>query len=93
MIIITYDISSNKKRARFSKFLSRYGNKIQFSVYKIKNSNRVLDNILNEIEHSYKKSFDFNDSVYIFDTCKGCDKKIIRYGSALHEESDVVYLE
>lgn len=92
MIILTYDISSDSKRTKLSKFLNEYGDKLQYSVYKIKNSKRVLNNILSEIRHRYEKYFDDNDSIYIFNTCDACDKKIIRYGSSLHEESDVVYL-
>jgi CRISPR-associated protein Cas2 len=93
MIILAYDITSDKKRTRLAKFLDKYGERIQYSVFRIKNSQRVLTNILAEIEHKYKKYFDNTDSIYIFNTCVGCDKKIIRYGNALHEESDVVYLE
>lgn len=93
MIILTYDISSDKKRAKFSKFIGKYGVKLQYSVYKIKNSKRIMDNILSEIDQTFKKDFDKTDSVYIFYTCEGCDKRIVRYGSSVHEETDVVYLE
>jgi CRISPR-associated protein Cas2 len=93
MIILTYDITSDKKRTRLSKFLEQYGERIQYSVFKLKNSKRVLSNVMNELEHKYKKYFDNTDSVYILNTCEGCDKKIVRYGNALHELEDVVYLE
>lgn len=93
MIIVCYDFVSNKKRAKFSKFLKKYGYKVQYSVYMIRNSRRILKNILTEIDLKYKKTFENTDSILIFSVCEGCKKDILRYGSALHEESDVVYFE
>jgi len=57
MFIISYDFSDNRERAKFSKFLKKYGRRIQFSVYEIRNSERVLNNIMKEIEYKYKPSF------------------------------------
>lgn len=91
-MIVSYDFADNKVRAKFAKFLKQYGDKIQYSVYRVKNSKRVLQNIQAEIEHSYKKKFTNSDSIYIFSTCESCTRKIARYGSAKHEEEDVVYL-
>ncbi len=31
MIIVSYDISDNKVRARFAKFLMQYGDRLQYS--------------------------------------------------------------
>lgn len=93
MIIISYDFACDKTRSRFSKFLKKFGNKIQYSVYQIKNSPRILNLILAEIEHRYKPLFKNTDSVLIFQICEKCQKKIIRYGSASHEEKDVIYFE
>jgi CRISPR-associated protein Cas2 len=93
MIIVSYDISSNKKRAKFSKFLEKYGERVQYSVFRIKNSVRILNIIQSEIEHTFMLKFDFTDSVYIFRTCESCSRKIIKYGSALHEDSNVIIFE
>lgn len=92
MLIIAYDFSNDKTRASFSKYLKKFGEKIQYSVYVIKNSTRVLNNILSKIEHDYKKKFENSDSILIFSVCKGCENKIIKYGNALHYEKDVVEL-
>lgn len=93
MIIATYDISSTKTRTRFSKFLSKFGRKLQYSVYEIKNSQRILQNILTEIESVYKKKFQKSDSVLIFQICEGDKKKIVRYGFPVQEEKEVVCFE
>ena len=90
MLIVTYDFANDSIRGRFSKFLKKYGRKIQYSVYEIKNSQRVLQNILDEVELNYKKDFTGADSVLIFSVCKGCKNRIIRYGYAENEEKEVV---
>jgi len=38
VIIVAYDISNNKVRTQFSKFLEKYGVRVQFSVFEIQNS-------------------------------------------------------
>ncbi len=73
MIIISYDIADNKKRARFNKYIRKFGHILQYSVYEIDNSDRVLNNIIADINNKFLKSFDQRDSVYIFQmstTCK-----------------------
>ena len=75
MIIVCYDFVSNKKRAKFSKFLKKYGYKVQYSVYMIRNSRRILKNILTEIDLKYKKTFENTDSILIFSVCEGCKKE------------------
>jgi len=92
MIIVCYDFSDDDKRAKFSKFLKKYGSKVQYSVYTIKNSQRILDIITTEIEEKYKKDFDNTDNIYIFRVCEKCEDRIIRYGSAGHDTEDIVYL-
>ncbi len=90
MILLSYDISDDKVRTQFSKFLNRFGRRLQYSVYEIRNSHRVLQNILNEIELVYKKKFTGADSIVIFQICEGDKKQVIRYGYAVNEEKEVV---
>ena len=90
MLIVSYDISSNKVRTKFRKFLKQYGRRLQFSVYEINNSERILNNVIIEIEENFKKKFTKSDSVFIFDTKKD---KIHRYGYSLNEESDFLIFE
>ncbi|MDP3988890.1 MAG: CRISPR-associated endonuclease Cas2 [bacterium] len=90
MIYISYDITSDKVRAKFSKFLNKFGRKLQYSFYEVRNSPRVLQNIMNEIEWTYKKKFTGADSVLIFQICEGDKKKIVRYGYVAQEVQDVV---
>ncbi len=91
MLLISYDISDDKLRTKFSKFIKKYGRSLQYSVYEIKNSPRVLRIIMTEIEEKFEEKFQLSDSVLIFPICEACDKKIKRYGYAANEEQDVVY--
>lgn len=87
MIIISYDISDDRKRTKFSKYLERFGYRIQYSVFEIDNSKRILDNIRADIENRFMKQFNQEDSVYIFNLSSSCE--VTRYGFAKNEESDL----
>jgi len=91
MLIVSYDISDTKLRNRFSKFLSKFGVRIQYSVFEIRNSDRVLQNIKTKIEGYYAKHFGQSDSILIFDLSKQC--KIVRYGYAKNDELDLLIVE
>jgi len=90
MIIVSYDFSSDRRRAKFSKFLEKYGRRIQYSVFEVKNSPRILDNILTEVKLRYKPHFTNTDSIVIIKTCEPCQDKIQRFGYAQNEEKEVV---
>lgn len=89
VIIVAYDITSNKTRSRFSKFLERYGVRVQFSVYEIENSNRILDIVKTNIETNFKKLFESGDSIYIFTSEKN---SITKYGSANLLDNDLIFI-
>ena len=86
MLLVSYDISNDKIRTRFSKFLSKFGFRLQYSVFEITNSETVLKNITTEIENSYVKYFTEEDSIIIFYLSATCKKTC--YGYAKNEEKD-----
>ena len=90
MILISYDISNDKKRAKFAKYLEQYGHRIQYSVFEITNSQRLLNNIMNDIDNKFKKKFDQSDSVYIFNLSSSC--KVTKYGYAKNEDNDIMII-
>jgi len=92
MIIVSYDFHDDKTRNKFAKTVSKYGERIQYSVFLVKNSPRILRSLLIEIELKFKNKIKKTDSVYVFHMCNGCTEKIVRYGSAVHAEENVVYL-
>lgn len=89
MLIVSYDISNNKLRTRFSKFLEQYGYRLQYSVFELNNSDRLLKVICQKIEGRFAKQFDGGDSVLIFSTNAGTVRK---YGNAIHRDKAVVII-
>jgi len=93
MLMVSYDFANDRTRREFAKFLKKVGGKVQYSVYELKNSRRILQNTLHEIESDYKKRFENTDSILIFPLCESCQKKIVRYGSAVNLEKDVIFFK
>ncbi len=89
MIVISYDIADNLMRSRFAKMLRKNGAiRLQYSVYELVNTKRVVDNLIMKIE-SYAKHFTAADSVILFDIQAD---KLKKYGNAIHRDKSVVYL-
>ena len=92
MILISYDITDDKLRSDFSKFIEQYGERIQYSVYRIKNSKRIISNIMLEIDLRFETRFEKTDSIYIFTLCSRCENNVVKYGKAVYEDEEVVNL-
>ena len=91
MILISYDIEDDKLRTRFSKYLKKFGYRLQYSVYEITNSKRILNNIICEIEGMFEKQFKQTDSVIIIQTSENC--KITKFGYAKNDDSDIIVVD
>ncbi|MBR1537822.1 MAG: CRISPR-associated endonuclease Cas2 [Treponema sp.] len=79
MLLISYDISNDKVRTKFSKYLSKFGFRLQYSVFEICNSDTVLKNIEAEIQNTYMKTFTEEDSIIIFNLSETCKKTCYGY--------------
>ena len=90
MLIVAYDISDTKLRTRFATFLSRFGYRLQYSIFEIKNSQRFLEIILTEIETDFEKNFGQTDSIIILNLSKQC--KITKYGYAKNDDDDLIII-
>ncbi len=90
MLVVTYDISNNKLRTRFSKLLAKYGYRLQYSVFQIKNSTRILDLLTTKISNDFEKDFGQSDSIMIFKLSKSC--KITKYGYARNDDEDLIII-
>ena len=88
MVLVSYDISDDKKRARFNKYIRRFGHRLQYSLYEIDNSEKILSNIICDIDNHYKKEFDENDSVYIIKLSETCTMQ--KFGYASHEDDPLL---
>ncbi len=90
MVIVAYDISDDRIRTRFAKFLSKYGHRIQYSMFEIKNSKRILDIIVLEIQKGFDKYFEETDSILVLQLSKQC--KVDKYGYAKHDDEEVIVI-
>lgn len=90
MLIISYDIKDDKIRSKFSKMLVKNGCiRLQFSVYEFNNTQRLIDNIRENIKHKFSKLITEDDSVVIFDVNMS---KTEKYGNSIHRDQDLVFL-
>lgn len=61
--------------------------RLQFSVYEVRNTKRIVNNLMSKIE-AYAKHFTADDSVILFDIEA---EKLTKYGNAIRRDQDVVY--
>lgn len=90
MVIVSYDISNDKLRTKFAKYLSRFGHRLQYSVFEIDNSEKIVNNIINDLKNKYEKSFSQEDSVIIFKLSSSCE--VLRFGYAKNDEKDFIII-
>lgn len=88
MLVISYDISDTKIRNKFAKMLTKNGAiRLQYSVYEVNNTNRVIENLKLKIDE-FAKNFEGGDSVMLFEVSS---IKLKKYGNAIHRDMDIVY--
>jgi len=88
-IIVAYDIQDDKLRRHVSEFLLKHGVRIQFSVFEIVNSPRVINIICEKIKQKFEPRFSEADSIIMFFT--NLDKAIT-YGNAQHLNKEIVFI-
>jgi len=90
LLIIAYDISDDKLRIRFSTFLSKFGYRLQYSVFEIKNSKRIMNLIEAEIRSEFEKKFGETDSIIVLNLSKQC--KVTKYGYAQNDDEELIII-
>ena len=90
MVVVSYDISNDKLRTKFAKYLWRFGHRLQYSVFEIDNSEKIVNNIVNDLKNKYEKSFSQEDSVIIFKLSSSCE--VLRFGYAKNDEKDFIII-
>ena len=61
---------------------------LRYSVYEIENSERILNNIITDINNRWLKEFDQTDSVYVFKMSSSC--QVEKYGYARNEDTELL---
>ena len=90
MVVVSYDISNDKLRNKFAKYISRFGNRLQYYLFEIDKSENIVNNIINDLKNKYEKSFSQEDSVIIFKLSSSCE--VLRFGYAKNDEKDFIII-
>lgn len=90
MILVSYDISDDRLRTKFAKYLSKHGFRLQYSIFQIRNSKRILDIVSSDIKNNFEKQFGQTDSIMVFRLSEQC--KIERYGYAKNDDGDLIII-
>ncbi|MEM7769821.1 MAG: CRISPR-associated endonuclease Cas2 [Cyanobacteria bacterium P01_A01_bin.37] len=84
-IVITYDISDNKRRTKIHQTLSSYGQWMQFSVFECNLTNTQYTKLRNRLNKLIK---DQEDSIRFYFLCECCQQKVERIGGeAIRDET------
>ena len=86
MIVLKTGRELKIMKTKFSKYLSKFGHRLQYSVFEIDNSKRIVDNIVTDIKNRFEKCFTQQDSVIIFKLSSSCE--VLRFGYAKNDEKD-----
>jgi len=90
MLLVSYDITNNKVRTRLSKFLEKYGKRLQMSVFEIRNSKRILNLVVQEIQQAFARQLKDTDSIVIFQFNEIDKRNILRFGFNDSQNGEVV---
>ncbi len=92
MLIVSYDIHNDKIRTKFSKLLKKFGRRLQYSVFEIKNSDRILNILKTEIENTFAPKFSWADSIIVIPVSDSLSSKVLRYWQPAMEEEEILFL-
>lgn len=88
--IYFHKLYGSESKLLYQTDLSRFGHRLQYSVFEIDNSTRILNNIITDLKNKYERAFSQSDSVIIFKMSSSCE--IIRYGYAKNDEKDFIII-
>ena len=77
LIVVAYDISSNKRRKKVSDLLEQYGTRVNYSVFECLISPAKLQKLKQEATELIDKK---RDSILYYQMCASCIEKIERQG-------------
>ena len=92
MLIVAYDIHNDKLRTKFWKLLKKFWRRLQYSVFEVKNSERILWILKTEIESIYAPRFTWADSIIVFPVSDSLNKKVLRFWQQALEEEELLFL-
>lgn len=88
MLLVTYDIKDTRLRTKFSRLLQKYGERLQLSVFQIKNSQKIVNQVKDEIENNFKPKFSQDDSILAFSIQDNA--QILHAGRNIDDTEDLI---
>lgn len=79
-MIVTYDISDDRRRARVAALLSAWGDRIEHSVFECRIGSEDLPDLVTRIEGLIDPD---DDAVHMFRQCARCDQDRVQLGQAI----------
>lgn len=79
-VLVSYDISRNKTRARFHKFLKEFGLNTQKSVFECDLDDQGIAWVLKEARQHLDPA---TDTLRLYRICAGCQRKVVISGLGL----------
>ncbi len=89
LFVIAYDIKDDSKRLEISNLLSRYGKRVNFSVFEILLNKREIKCISTILRKKIARN---KDRIIIYQLCWSCKGKIDRLGYKQPKEEIVTIL-
>lgn len=89
-IVISYDITSDKRRNKIHNLLKDYGTWVQYSVFECNISKKEFLRLQDRLQDLSDKNTD--DSVRFYILCEDCKQKITRIGGVVPPESKTIII-
>lgn len=86
ILIVSYDIVSEKRRNRIRKILKGYGENVQDSLFECNIDYCLVDGLVKKIVKVINSA---EDDVRIYSLCSACNKKAIMLGKAELSQTDI----
>lgn len=80
-IVVSYDITNDRRRNRIFDILKSYGQHVQYSVFECELSRVALVQLRNRLDLELKPSE--GDSIRYYFLCEACSKKVERIGGPI----------
>jgi CRISPR-associated protein Cas2 len=75
-VVISYDISDDRKRVKVANLLADYGKRVQYSVFECRLDAKTLEKLIDQLEPFVEG----NDSIRVYQICESCLKKAVLLG-------------
>jgi CRISPR-associated protein Cas2 len=89
LIVVSYDVSNDRRRTRLAHTLKDFGQRVQYSVFECRLDAEALDRLRQQIE---KLTDPLEDSVRIYRLCLECEQKVEIHGLGKVVEDPDVYV-